>query len=273
MNSHGQSARRWVALLCLLIGASAAWGLHAALQPRIDWQRLLKLPAVVPVTVGTSRNTQATQEAPAPLAPAVKATPEQETPLAQAAATEAPAPRQVRSRYELQAEVSAPPEQPEGASSQETLGPAEATGWQELPTLLQPDIFAAPPTALPESLPRLAAPPLEEPAPETTASALLPILEGAEAPAVPPEAPLHAEQPGGPVLVMEVFVNDQGTVVDARIAVPSAYPLDDFGHLLIERRARWSNLVPPLLPGEIRKLERRIDYRLHNNLRPSSNLP
>jgi hypothetical protein len=92
------------------------------------------------------------------------------------------------------------------------------------------------------------------------------LVPGLGAPPAPPEpgaqeeAPRFAERPGGSVLVMEVWVNDRGEVVDARIAVPSAFPLDDFGHLLLERRARWSALVPPLLPGEVRRIERRIDY-------------
>lgn len=264
MRTALRSARPGVALLCLGAGVAASLWLHSALQPRLDWQRLLKLPAAVPVKVGMTADEpheasalNATQEG----LPSAAA--------AQSAPPESPAPRRARSRYKVQAERSAPPEQPEGASSRETPGPTEGTGWQDLPTLSQPEFAAVSSQPLLEELPAVPA----DPSSEATAPVLLPVVEGAELPAVPPEQPQYAEQPGGEVLVMEVFVNERGEVVEARIAVPSAYPLDDFGHLLIERRARWSHMVPPMLPGEIRKYERRIDYRLRRSPQTDSSLP
>lgn len=85
----------------------------------------------------------------------------------------------------------------------------------------------------------------------------------ATAPPAPSDLPQFAlagvERPGGSILVLGIKVNDQGQVVDAVIVVPSYAPLTDIGLLMAYKQQTFTELKPPLLPGEHRWLEVRLD--------------
>lgn len=71
----------------------------------------------------------------------------------------------------------------------------------------------------------------------------------------------RTEIPYADVLVLGILVNDQGAVEDVIIVVPSSYALDDIGFALGYKQAKWTQLDPPLLPGEKRWLEVRINQK------------
>lgn len=90
-------------------------------------------------------------------------------------------------------------------------------------------------------------------------------------PAVQGDFPLAAtEKPFGDVLVLGLLVNDQGIVQETRIVVPSRRGLQDMGYALAYQNQKWVQLNPPLLPGELRWLELRLDYA--KTLRDSDSL-
>lgn len=113
---------------------------------------------------------------------------------------------------------------------------------QPLPTLSQPAI-SPPPQPVPEQLPA---------------------IPGMGAPEAPTERIInmsdYPEQAGGSVLVLELTVNDQGVVVDSRILVPSYNTVADLTLALAAKGQRWTSLMPPLVPGEYRRLEIRVPY-------------
>lgn len=117
-----------------------------------------------------------------------------------------------------------------GAVSAPTPEPTESESLLPLPTLAQP---GAP---------------------------ILPPVPAGPLPPLPPEEPLYQEVRGGDVLVLEVTVNDQGTVFDSRILVPSSRALDDLALLYAVRGLHWERLEPPLQHGETRTLELRLPY-------------
>lgn len=74
--------------------------------------------------------------------------------------------------------------------------------------------------------------------------------------------PLAAiEQPYGDVLVLGLLVDDLGNVVETKIVVPSKRGLTDLGYAMAYQGQKWVNLEPPMLPGELRWLELRLDYK------------
>ena len=62
------------------------------------------------------------------------------------------------------------------------------------------------------------------------------------------------------MLVLGLLVNDRGTVVDVRILVPSNRPMEDLTFAFAVRSQRWTDITPPLVPGETRWLELRVPY-------------
>lgn len=69
------------------------------------------------------------------------------------------------------------------------------------------------------------------------------------------------DTPGGDIVVLGLLLNDEGVVIDSKILLPSGYVLGDLTVALASVGQKWANLVPPLLPGEIRWIEQRIDQR------------
>lgn len=71
------------------------------------------------------------------------------------------------------------------------------------------------------------------------------------------------EQPGGDIVVLALLVNEGGIVVDTRIVVPSQLGLQDLGIAYSYVGKQWVEIDPPMLPGEYRWFELRIDHILH----------
>lgn len=69
------------------------------------------------------------------------------------------------------------------------------------------------------------------------------------------------DTPGGDIVVLGLLLNDEGVVIDSKILLPSGYVLGDLTVALASVGQKWSSLVPPLLPGEVRWIEQRIDQR------------
>lgn len=92
-----------------------------------------------------------------------------------------------------------------------------------------------------------------------------PLIGAQELPGSQPvkgDFPLAAiEQPYGDVMVLGLLVNDRGTVVETKIVVPSRRGMTDLGYALAYQGQKWVNLEPPMLPGELRWLELRLDYK------------
>lgn len=90
----------------------------------------------------------------------------------------------------------------------------------------------------------------------------------ASAPPVPSAVPefrsvlAQFEKPGADVVVVAVLVNDQGVVVDSFIVVPSRYPLNDLTATFTQIGKQWTAIDPPMVPGEFRWFELRIDQLL-----------
>jgi hypothetical protein len=142
-------------------------------------------------------------------------------------------------------------------------------------------------------MPSNALPTLSQPAlgsPVASALANVPRI-GVDTPELPPEAPLESqttdasastaandglptsfpEKVGGPVLVLGLLLNDQGRVLDTRILVPSFNPLTDMAVSMASIGKTWTNVQPPLNPGESRWVELRIPFQDPD--KPQSNLP
>lgn len=71
------------------------------------------------------------------------------------------------------------------------------------------------------------------------------------------------------MLVLGVLLDDTGRAVNTKVVVPSAYQLQDLTYALAHIGKQWSDIQPPLQPGEQRWIELRIDYQLA----PPSQLP
>lgn len=210
--------------LCLAFGVWVTMGLTQGLAPSVQWT-----PKPRPVKV------------------AVRAATAQPVPAAKAVAAPAPATAKPRQILPLRVEDAPAPK------------PAE-------PPKPAPEMAAAAPLApVPEIVQEMPAPSLEQPALDLASNVpVLPPVPGSQVPEAPGNTPVqlnnYPEQPGGPVLVLELTVNDQGVVEDSRILVPSYNTLGDLSLALASRGQRWTGLTPPLQPGERRKLEIRIPY-------------
>lgn len=125
----------------------------------------------------------------------------------------------------------------------------------------------------PRDLPTLEQPAL--PLAGTGASAVLPPIPSMGVPPSPAEDPfanaVFGDKPGGDIAVFGLLLDDQGFVIDSKILVPSAYSLGDMTVLYAGRGQQWRDLVPPLLPGEQRWIEQRVDQRAIQT--PSSVIP
>jgi len=132
-----------------------------------------------------------------------------------------------------------------------------------------PTSATAPETESTAALPSLVQPPLPTPVTGAELSAGLPVIGQAvgpvEGPPVPSDIPefrsvlAQFEKPGGDIAVIAVLVNDASVVVDVILVVPSNRALEDITLTLSQMGQRWDAIDPPLLPGEYRWLELRIN--------------
>lgn len=67
--------------------------------------------------------------------------------------------------------------------------------------------------------------------------------------------------PGGDMTVLALLVNDRGVVLEAQIAVMSAWPLNDMTLALAAQGMHIDSIYPPLAPGEQRWIPLRIASR------------
>jgi hypothetical protein len=220
---------------CLAAGVWAAVMLTHGLQAPIQWT---PAPKPRPVRV-------AVKAAPAPQPAAVAVAPRQVLPLK---TDHAP----VKPKRPKPVPV---PTAPVAASA-----PVEVVAPAPTPTLAQP-------------LPTLAQPAIAPP--KLADAPVLPMVPGSEVPPAPADATAQTnpEKPGGPVLVLELTVNDQGVVIDSRILVPSSNGLGDVALALAVKGQRWTGLTPPLAPGEQRRLEIRVPYADAQVATPADPLP
>lgn len=226
-----------VRLACLALGAWLAAGLSDSLRAPLRWLPDAK-PRPVRVAVRAA--------APVAAAPAAAA-PREVLPLKSDTPAPKRKPRPPKPVAPVQPSVVEQPATPE-------VPPAPVVEMLPLPTLSQPALAVAPRVDTP----------------------VLPAVPGSEAPPVPPDGVVsldaYPEKPGGPVLVLQVTVNDQGVVVDSRILVPSFNALGDLSLALAAKGQRWTSLTPPLAPGEFRRLELRILYNEEGHV-PVNSLP
>jgi hypothetical protein len=219
-----------VKLGCSLSGAALALALAHFMSPRVA----LVLP-----------------KPPVPVRVSVKA-----APLAAQAVAPAPSPeKELRLKSEKPVEVPKPkpkprPKPPAPAPAAAPVAgvavPVAPVAFPDLPTLSQP------------AFPQVAA---------AAGAPTLPPLVSHDAPEAPPEdtapgpvAKTYPETPGGDVLVLGLLVNEHGRVEDSDILVPSSHTLTDISIAMASIGQLWTNLQPPLSPGEKRWIELRIPF-------------
>lgn len=129
-----------------------------------------------------------------------------------------------------------------------------------------PPVADAAPIVEPATVIELKQPGMELPQP--TVSGELPPLPGAPAtdgPQAPPDSyqppqKTYSETPGGETLVLGILINETGQAVDSRILVPSHDALADVTWAMAALRQRFTNIEPPMRPGEQRWLETRAYF-------------
>lgn len=218
---HSASVRQKIAqIFAISVGFGTAVMLHEGLQPKFDWNSLK--PKASPVRI-------AVKAPPAVSAPSAKAQKSMPVRAENVAVTKPKNTKKTLDKPSTESPLPAPPP------------PVD----NELMTLAQPSRVARAQLEA-EALPRVLPPVLEEGIPS--------------APDELSDAWDYPETPGGNVLVLELYVNDQGLVVDAKIAVPSYDGLSDLALHSAALGQRWTDLDPPMRPGELRRLELRIPY-------------
>lgn len=241
---------------CLVFGIIMAMQLHSAMHPRIDWERLRQKP--VKISIGGKKLSDVFAKAKQPTTTSVKNTPK---PVAEV---------KVNPKVDAKPIVKSKPKTP--APKAILNIPSETTPVQEIVKTQGEEqtqqLASAPVVEIPMSVEKLTGQPSIEIAPFDPRSPVLPAISGSGTPpapgeenGVPPEPKVeYPETPGGNILVMEVFIDEHGNVVDSKIAVPTYKPLADVTLTWAIRQQRWSNINPPMQPGEVRKLVLRFPY-------------
>lgn len=75
-------------------------------------------------------------------------------------------------------------------------------------------------------------------------------------------------KPYGAAVLLLVLLDDQGRVQDVKIAIPSAYTLQDLTLSMGLRDSTFTNIEPPLAKGEYRWVELRFDFGENKELIP-----
>lgn len=88
--------------------------------------------------------------------------------------------------------------------------------------------------------------------------------QNAELPPIPPDvlpAPVHfTDKPGGSVVILGVKLDSNNVAVMTDILVASNTPLNDLALAMTTRGVKWTDVDPPIPPGEYRWVELRLDY-------------
>lgn len=256
--------KEWIVkTCCLLLGTVVAYGTYSALQPKIDWNQFQP-----PKRIKLSFGGKATQTKPtAPVAkaqlpfsaklPAAQQTPPTKIPPAPAA-------------QDNTAAIIPIPTKTLESKTVDTTGKHTSQRLVNNTTMTQQ-----------ASEPQAAVPSVEEVTVMAQATQfggqqgidmpvvnpqLLPEIAGSGTPPTPGEVDgtetptQYPETPGGNILVMEVFVDETGTVVDSKTAVSTFDPLADVTLTWAIRGQKFKQIDPPIKPGEIRKLVLRFPY-------------
>ena len=231
-----------------IVGVLAAFGLHKSLNFTITPKPLV-LPLKITVknsfeAVPASKTAEKVEEKGEDKNTSVEKTPENNFPIK----TDFVASEEERISKDTPKMEEIPQENPENIEILEN----------NLPTLDQPSLGSNISLNQPEELPKIG----ESPVPPMPGSR--PTLDFFELSKV--------ETPYEDILVLGILVNEFGSVEDVIIVVPSAHPLEDVGFALGYRSAKWTQLDPPLMPGEKRWLEVRINQKDLKETKPG-NLP
>ena len=143
------------------------------------------------------------------------------------------------------------------------------------PVVTNTDVPASTESVSTSELPTISQPELANGTRNTTPEVLKPAIGVQEAPPAPPnvdEDPfsgeVFADKPGGNILILGLLIDDHGKVLDNRILVPSNAPLLDLSALYASRDQTWKDIFPPMLPGEQRWIQQRIDFSDRYKLNP-----
>lgn len=256
--------REWlVKTCCFLLGISVAYCTYSALQPKIDWTTL-QPPKRIKLSLGGEAQNQPPSapvaKAQLPASPALtkkQLTPPKTLPPAPAevanTAAIIPIPtttleskkidtkgqhtsqRLVTNNTPPQTASEAVAEVPSVAEVTVSGGATQFGGQQGIQM----------PVVNPQTLPEIAG----AGTPPTPGD-----IDGTETPTQYPETP------GGNILVLEVFVDESGTVVDSKTAVSTFDPLADVTLTWAIRGQKFKQIDPPIQRGEIRKLVLRFPY-------------
>lgn len=153
------------------------------------------------------------------------------------------APTHKQPKKQPQPPAAVPPANVPPPSDAPTPPQVETSSYQLPPQLMSPSVAASGPAA---DLPMLPGAPM-------TASA-----DGK--PSAPPDdylppAQEYLEKPGGEVLVLGLLVDHTGKVLKSQVLVPSWDNLKNYTLAIIGKDITFSDVSPPLAPGETRWLE------------------
>lgn len=240
--------------LALAAGVAGIWALHQAMRPRFIVPDLKPIPVQVRIahapksSQGSAESPRASDSLKVPVQPAKVAAPH----LPPAAPPAAPA---------------QPMKAPEATPAVAPAAPLLPIPSPEAPRAPFPSQVAAQPPA--EDV-QAASGNVLPPTPQPFASPSAPVRPSstpavaALAPPAPPAPPASAAstpdnntgvQPGGQLAVIEYTLNDQGTVIAGHVLVPSNQPLKDMTFAMVAIGRKFHNIVPPLQPGEVRKIQ------------------
>lgn len=251
-------------LLSAAAGLGMAYALHALLYVPQAFQWPASRTARVTVRAAAAPETPVQPSAPG-LDP-TKAKTQAVLPLK----TTEPLPTPAKPQRPKPQEPTLPPVGETSATGGSPDAPLERFLQNPLPQIAQPPLSVPRAKNETQALPRLgeAVPALNEQAqsPDQPAS---PGLASSGSPGAAPPVPsaipefksalAQFEKAGGDVLVLALLVNDAGVVVDSRIVVNSSLGLQDLAAALTYLGKQWQDIQPPMLPGEYRWFEVRID--------------
>lgn len=239
---------------CIAVGVLLTSGLVQGMKEPVRWLADQKpKPVRVSVRAAAPAAAQAPAIVPTPAPPVVSASKADPKPVRKPVPPKEGAARKV---LPLQGEAVTPkPSLPPEVTAE---SPSMVVMNQPLMTLSQPAMLQRPEPTTPTlpAIPGMEAPPM--PSPDESVSP----MPGAYPTPLPetPDQYQYPEERFGSVLVLELKINDQGQVIDSRILVPSFNGLGDIALVMAVKGQTYKNLVPPLYPGEVRRLELRIPY-------------
>lgn len=222
-------------------------------KPQVTGALIASFSAALTLALGWSLNFKA---APAPPRPSVKVAVRMEVRPPQVPSVE-PAVDSPTAKLPLHVETL----EPTPAAPVKKAVPVEVRPPADAPST---DAVAMPSSALVQPS---ATTPLQSPSgnsgfPQIGGAAPSPVADAPPSPSdIPPFTSALAafEPPGESVTVVAVLLDETGTAVDAMLVVPSKWPLVDLTLVFSQKGKQWLDLDPPMLPGEFRWIELRID--------------